>query len=227
MISAPAAKASIPASTRLGSCSRPPTRAPSTKALEAITPNKIACPTPRRYPLLVSATPEDPRQAFPFINVAIWRNADAYLAAFGGQAPEAGSKPRIIERDLPAPASRKDGSYPAAADDSACSTTSIAWPVRQCDRCRVAGRSGGLVCPGPSLWRDPATGEGRCAGRLHYRYVGVHRRDGSLPSWRYLYGTRGSPMGRCILVLRKSRSVRTAICPRWDRPRRGVWTHVR
>ena len=53
------------------------------------------------------ATPEDPRQAFPFINVAIWKNADAYLAAFGGQAPEAGSKPRMIERDLPAPGSRE------------------------------------------------------------------------------------------------------------------------
>ena len=53
------------------------------------------------------ATHEDPRQAFPFINVAIWKNADAYLAAFGGQAPEAGSKPRMIERDLPAPGSRE------------------------------------------------------------------------------------------------------------------------
>ena len=28
--------------------------------------------------------------------------------------------------------------------------------------------------PGPSLWRDPAAGEGRCAGRIHSRYVGVH-----------------------------------------------------
>ena len=55
----------------------------------------------------MSVTHEDPRQAFPFINVAIWKNADAYLAAFGGQAPEAGSKPRMIERDLPAPGSRE------------------------------------------------------------------------------------------------------------------------
>ena len=57
-MSAPAAKASIAASTRLGSWSRPPARAPSTKALEAITPNRIACPTPRRYPLIMCATHE-------------------------------------------------------------------------------------------------------------------------------------------------------------------------
>ena len=54
----------------------------------------------------------------------------------GGSAPEmnniAGSTGRC--------SSGKDDSYPAAADDSACSTTSIAWPERQvgCDRCRVA-----------------------------------------------------------------------------------------
>ena len=28
------------------------------------------------------------------------------------------------------------------------------WPERQCGRCRVARPSVGLVCPGPSLWRD-------------------------------------------------------------------------
>ena len=33
------------------------------------------------------------------------------------------------------------------------------------------------MCPGSSLWRDPATGKGRCAGRIRSRYVGVHRRD--------------------------------------------------
>ena len=73
--------------------------------------------------------------------------------------------------------SGKDDSYPAAADDSACSTTSMASPKRQCDRCRASRRSGGLGCPGPSLWKDPAAGEGTCAGHIHSRYVGVHRRD--------------------------------------------------
>ena len=33
------------------------------------------------------------------------------------------------------------------------------------------------MCPAPSLWRDPATGEGGCARRIHSRYIGVHRRD--------------------------------------------------
>ena len=71
----------------LGSRSRPPTRAPSTKALEAITPNRT--PVPRLVGIHFLCAPhEDPRQAFPFINVAIWKNADAYLAAFGGQAPK-------------------------------------------------------------------------------------------------------------------------------------------
>ena len=56
VMSAPAAKESIAASTRFGSLSRPPTKAPSTKALDAIAPKRIAWPTSHRYPLVVSAT---------------------------------------------------------------------------------------------------------------------------------------------------------------------------
>lgn len=55
-MSAPAAKESIAASTRFGNLSRPPTRAPSTKALEAIAPKRIACPISRGYPLVMGAT---------------------------------------------------------------------------------------------------------------------------------------------------------------------------
>ena len=45
--------------------------------------------------------------SFPLYYVAVWKNADAYLAAFGGQAPEARFEPRMIGRDLPAPGSRE------------------------------------------------------------------------------------------------------------------------
>ena len=45
--------------------------------------------------------------SFPLPLVAIWRKAGAYLAAFGGRAPEAGFEPRMIERDLPAPGARE------------------------------------------------------------------------------------------------------------------------
>ena len=55
----------------------------------------------------------------------------------------------------------------------------------------LLGPSGGLGCPGPSLWRDPATGEGRCAGRIHSRYVGASTRWCSSASH-----SSSSPIGR-------------------------------
>ena len=60
---------------------------------------------------------------------------DAYLAAFGSQAPEAGSKPRMIERDLPAPWSREVRLRVAAC--GVCHSDSVTVP-RRCGRIGAA-----------------------------------------------------------------------------------------
>ena len=113
------------------------------------------------------ATPEDPRQAFPFINVAIWKNADAYLAAFGGQAPEAGSKPRMIERDLPAPGSREVRLRVAACGVCHSDSVTVQGLMPGITYPRVPGHEviGMVEAIGrrARLGRGPA---GRCVGRF-------------------------------------------------------------